>query len=266
MEKIVLGLEILGGEIAVTHDRVQSYYTHAHVYHELLFYDAFDGYVTVNQTRIAADTPLTVLVTPTDFHSTGLRAPTAAQYLKIAFRDDFGGSAFAGRLMQPIVLRDFPSHPLLAALKCRCESGEARSVSRTAILLNAMLLALTEDGTRLGAPVKKGSELLALRAMQEINTHFAEELPLTAVADVLHVSPQHLSATFSACVGVPYSAYLRAKRLRYAAALLAAHDGSVTEICYRSGFANLSHFIRCFENQFGVPPGAYARKEREKET
>ena len=112
MEKIVLGLEILGGEIAVTHDRVQSYYTHAHVYHELLFYDAFDGYVTVNQTRIAADTPLTVLVTPTDFHSTGLRAPTAAQYLKIAFRDDFGGSAFAGRLMQPIVLRDFPSHPL----------------------------------------------------------------------------------------------------------------------------------------------------------
>ena len=38
-----------------------------------------------------------------------------------------------------------------------------------------------------------------------------------------------------------------------------------TEICYRSGFANLSHFIRCFENQFGVPPGAYARKEREKE-
>lgn len=266
MKKTVLGLEVLGGEISVTQNRVCAYYTHAHVYHEMLFYDAFDGAVTVNQTRVTADVPLLILVTPTDFHSTTVRTAGTAQYLKIAFRDDFTGSAFPGRLRQPRVLRDFPRFPLIAALRDRmaAEAGARQPEDSCAvpILLNAILLTLTESGNVPDPIPKRGPELLVLQAMQQINARFAEELPLTAVAAALNVTPQYLSTVFSACAGVPYSVYLRDKRLRYAAALLAAGDGNVTEICYRCGFANLSHFIRSFEARYHDAPRAWQKKNR----
>ena len=44
------------------------------------------------------------------------------------------------------------------------------------------------------------------------------------------------------------------KRLNYAYDLLNSTDKNVTEICYDSGFENLSYFIQIFKKKFGITP------------
>lgn len=253
MENIVLGLGHINGEINLTRDCVTSFYTHSHMYNEMLFYEPFDGYVTVDNEKIPIDTGTLLLITTTNFHSTTMYSQKSVKYLKIAFRDDFTGSAFQSKLTQPILLKDYQSDPYIIELKKRCEES-ADCPEKLAILLNAILLELTEKGTKLSSPEKKGTELLALRALQTINEKFSEELTLEIVAKYLHVTPQYLSNVFSEYIGVTFSSYLRDKRLKYAASLLTEQNYSVTEVCYLCGFGNLSHFIRCFKKKYGVSP------------
>ena len=52
MEKIGLGLDKIENTIKVSTDFIKSYYTHTHMYNEMLVYEPFDGYVTVNNEKI----------------------------------------------------------------------------------------------------------------------------------------------------------------------------------------------------------------------
>lgn len=256
MEKPVLGLDHLGQDMKVTTSRVISYRTHSHMYNEMLFYDPFDGFVTVDREIIRADDGLLLLVAPTNFHSTTLEAESTARYTKIAFRDDFPGSAFGAGLTQSMLLKSFAKNAFLVELRKRCETAD--SDHSLAILINAILLELTEKGEKLGSPDRKINDL-PLAAARLINERFNESITLKSVADELHVTPQYLSAIFSESVGVTFSSYLRDKRLSYAAGLLAGSERSVTEICYLCGFANLSHFIRSFEREYGRSPAVWRR-------
>ena len=117
MENIVLGLGHINGEINLTSDCVMSFYTHSHMYNEMLFYEPFDGYVTVDNEKIPIDTGTLLLITTTNFHSTTIYSQKSVKYLKIAFRDDFTGSAFQSKLTQPILLKDYQSDPYIIELK-----------------------------------------------------------------------------------------------------------------------------------------------------
>jgi transcriptional regulator GlxA family with amidase domain len=57
---------------------------------------------------------------------------------------------------------------------------------------------------------------------------------------------------------VPWAAELiRSLRLQRAGQLLAARAGTVGEIAYGTGFRSVSHFSRCFKQEFGTSPSRY---------
>lgn len=51
--------------------------------------------------------------------------------------------------------------------------------------------------------------------------------------------------------------WLLEKRLEYSHYLLETTDSHVDEVCYMSGFENMSHFIRVFKSKYGLPPGKF---------
>jgi AraC-like DNA-binding protein len=79
------------------------------------------------------------------------------------------------------------------------------------------------------------------------------------LARLYNKSPSAFSRAFQRAVGVPFVKYLNALRVNAACELLSAGDGSVTEICFRVGYNNVSNFNRRFAALKGMSPQAFRR-------
>jgi AraC family transcriptional regulator len=75
----------------------------------------------------------------------------------------------------------------------------------------------------------------------------------------LNIHPVHLSRDFSRYFGCNLGEYIRKMRIEKALSLLPAKDLSLTDIAYRCGFADHSHFIRCFKQIEGATPSEFRR-------
>ncbi len=63
-----------------------------------------------------------------------------------------------------------------------------------------------------------------------------------------------------ALTGLSPNEFIRSVRLKRAAQLLTQKSGNITDIAFEVGFNNSAYFTKCFKNQFGHPPSAYAAK------
>jgi AraC-like DNA-binding protein len=86
---------------------------------------------------------------------------------------------------------------------------------------------------------------------------YAEELDITRLAAIAHVSEAHFIRTFRDTFGETPHRYLQRRRVERAMFLLRQTDQSVTEICFDVGFASLGSFSRTFSEIVGKTPSAY---------
>jgi AraC-like DNA-binding protein len=70
---------------------------------------------------------------------------------------------------------------------------------------------------------------------------------LQALAQTLDIHPVHLSRDFTKYFNCNLSDYIRSLKIERSLALLPNKNLSLTDIAYACGFADQSHFIRCFK-------------------
>lgn len=102
---------------------------------------------------------------------------------------------------------------------------------------------------------------LARAAMEIADARLTDpELSPASLARQLNVSVRTLHRAFAAA-GEPVAAYIRRRRLERARLELAAplRRPGVAEVAARWQFADSSHFIRAFKNQYGQTPAEFAR-------
>lgn len=80
-------------------------------------------------------------------------------------------------------------------------------------------------------------------------------LDIAVVARLVGSSSRQLERVFMAETGASPSVYYRNARLKYARFLLTTTDLPVVTIAYECGFSDASHFIRHFQQMYGMPPG-----------
>lgn len=90
-----------------------------------------------------------------------------------------------------------------------------------------------------------------------LSTHFAEPLNLDAVAAEAGISLYHLIRSFKAACGLTPHAWLLDLRINRARELLRNTQLPLSEIALQTGFADQSHFSRCFKERMAVTPGQY---------
>ncbi len=73
----------------------------------------------------------------------------------------------------------------------------------------------------------------------------------------IFMSRSQLHRKISALTGLPLTEFVRNYRLDRARDMLAQGEGSVTEIAWRTGFANAKYFSTCFRERFGQPPSLF---------
>jgi AraC-like DNA-binding protein len=102
----------------------------------------------------------------------------------------------------------------------------------------------------------KESERLS-KVFEYVMKNFLSEIRITEVAELVHMAENSFSRYFSQRTRKTFSAFVNEVRLSHASKLLVDTGKSVSEICFASGFNNLSNFNRQFKELYGLSPLAY---------
>jgi AraC-like DNA-binding protein len=97
------------------------------------------------------------------------------------------------------------------------------------------------------------------RAVDYIFAHYGRELTLEEVADYLGMKPTYFSRVFKQATGRSFVEFVNRLRISKSCELLADGDKPVTEVCFESGFNNISNFNRRFQQLKGMTPSHYRR-------
>lgn len=101
-----------------------------------------------------------------------------------------------------------------------------------------------------------GSNRLAY-VVDYIKENIREELSIEQLSDKACLSKSHFSRSFKNELGLSPSAYILKERLKLAKKYLQSSKNQIQEVCFMSGFKNITYFIRAFKQEFGVTPKAF---------
>ena len=96
-------------------------------------------------------------------------------------------------------------------------------------------------------------------AKQYIQRHFSDQITLEEVSSVVGLSTAYFSVQFKKAEGEGFAKYLINVRMEQAKILLRETSSSVSEICRRVGYNDLTHFTHTFEKATGVKPAVYRK-------
>ncbi len=140
------------------------------------------------------------------------------------------------------------------------EFGLRDEVSRLVIESLALGI-LAEASRRVAATAKRAVPVWLQVALALVEQHFAEPLPLAAVAKKVGVHPVHLARTFRRVHNTTFAAYVRQLRIEFARRELAG-TAALSDIACAAGFCDQSHFSRCFKQHTGLTPLEYRARLR----
>lgn len=100
---------------------------------------------------------------------------------------------------------------------------------------------------------KKNVSSVFLKALDYIDKN-AATVTLEEVADYCSLSYSYFSRTFKQIFRISFSNYIIKKRIENSMKLMPNMSMSLNDIALECGFANLSHFIKCFSSEKGMTP------------
>jgi AraC-like DNA-binding protein len=89
--------------------------------------------------------------------------------------------------------------------------------------------------------------------------NFKKRILLEEISEVAHVSPNSFCRYFKTRTRKTYSRFLNELRVGFSCKLLTENKTTLTQICYDSGFNNLSYFHKCFKSIMGKTPFEYQK-------
>jgi AraC-like DNA-binding protein len=129
-------------------------------------------------------------------------------------------------------------------------------------MLARRLVAVVSGRTERPAAAAPRDRRRAVETALWIDAHSHQDIDLEDAAAQADISPFHFLRLFASVLGVSPHQYLVRSRLRHAARLLADDIGSITDVAYDVGFADLSNFVRTFHRAAGVSPLKFRQASR----
>lgn len=102
----------------------------------------------------------------------------------------------------------------------------------------------------------RGEEIVK-RLVQYIIKHYTKERSVAFYADLLHISPQHLSTTVNKVTGNTVTDIIAKLVITDAEAKLKSTDLTIQEIAYSLNFPDISFFGKYFKRYTGMSPKQY---------
>jgi len=100
---------------------------------------------------------------------------------------------------------------------------------------------------------------LSQQVIRHLEAHYAEDISLDALAQVLGYNKTYLCGAFKKNTQLTILDCLNTIRIRHAAELIVYSDHSLAQVADMCGFSSVSHFNRVFLKYVGVTPGQCRR-------
>lgn len=94
-----------------------------------------------------------------------------------------------------------------------------------------------------------------------IEGHLEEQLSLTDLAAVAHLSPFYFQRLFKKLVGRPVMEYVKLRRLARSCQLLATTQKKILEIALAVGFNSHAYYTKAFKTAYGMTPEAFRAEQ-----
>lgn len=127
--------------------------------------------------------------------------------------------------------------------------------------INELLINIVNDSRNkvLISYFKSLTDLIKPSIQNIMESNFCYNLNMKMYAKLCHRSLSTFKRDFRLHFNTTPGKWLLSKRLHYAAKLLLQKHLNVTQIAFKSGFENVSHFNRVFKRQFHTTPTAYRK-------
>ncbi len=158
---------------------------------------------------------------------------------------------------------DLPTGPLsfrgrAAHLANRLYAEFRFSDSLSSLILEGLVLEILGEICR-AVPRRRDScpNLRIERAREFLDTHYAEPVSLSRIANAVDLHPVYLARIFRQRHECSVGEYLRQRRIQSACTQLSAGKKSLAQIASECGFCDQAHFTRTFHRLTGLTPAVY---------
>lgn len=102
------------------------------------------------------------------------------------------------------------------------------------------------------------------RVIRYVDGHLAEPITRRDVAAVAALQETYFSTYFHTTVGIPFTEWIRQRRIAKAIQLFASEDLPVAAVSHRTGFTSTRTFQRVFKQVVGISPFEYKCEVRKR--
>lgn len=200
------------------------------------------------------------------------RSKLTSRAISIYFNENYLGSSF-WQLEEMKAIKNFISRtsrgiqflgrPKEEMVSLIYQLKDAKGIDKLVLFLTLIkklaesrgkFLAVTPSGNFKSEEGKRMNDILQFTFRE---SH--RKIYLNEVADISHLSVEAFCRYFKLHTQKTYTAFLNEVRVSNACRLLISKELTMQDICYQSGFHNLSNFNRVFKSVVGVPPSKYVK-------
>lgn len=269
------------GQLSPADDGIELSVMNPHEY-EVLFHchDFFEIFIILEGTllhevngAIQTLSPcMAVFIRPDDIHRYSTRAKEQCRMVRLSFTPcvlELLAGYMGKTISMTALLR--PPVPLACSLTRFTMEALVQSIERLLslpyenkreleagfkLLLAELALKLTSmQESKSASPIPYWLDTLCAEMVQREN--FVQGVPRLFALCLR--SREYVSRSFRRYLGISPTEYVNGLKLNYATNQLIRTDKKITEICFDSGFDNLSHFYQCFEKAYGATPGSFRK-------
>ena len=124
------------------------------------------------------------------------------------------------------------------------------------LAIESLLAEIVSHTARTAHPESRLAPPWLPRILDKLQSEHCRRLSLDELAREAGVHPVHLSRVFRRCVGEGLGEYVHRLRVRTACERMLAPQTSLADLSFETGFADQSHFTRCFRKITGMTPAA----------